>query len=1146
MDENNKKFSSIDKESMAATQRVEKIKRASAGSPLYGLTMIDPKSTPNLWNNKQQVNNTYLSPSSVDNGSNLYWHFTGDNNFDGAYANDDSTLEHMKVEYLMRVAFVKSVKLSKLNDQELFSIAKKMVSQRDDDSPGFKYFISRADNYKQLQKIFNEPEKRYFNQFITDDPSEALSARIVFDNAKMEELIQQNLPNINPEYTEKKFESLINSKTTNLSIKRNYIQFLKNAGKHDVFKNESGKPLGEIHILKDSIDKLKGLSSNKTPMNIKEYINEKIKDNPKLKKTFEYVEELGLGLETPAWANLAWSGNTIDVNHYPKFIIKNKNEEIISNIISKQFEGKKLTAEDHEKVKNQAELTPKEVHLGKDISFYGTDKEILRQYKSFKETLTHEQVKKITNLEALSLYSIEDNKKMGTKSPRSSMTSILNTVGLRPRGSNSKKELNEEDLKDIAYTIIAKRQKYSNPLMINEVKNSLKSHLGNPNLEEITSRLSEHEREQFQDIKNKRSFSDSEEENLKESIIEIISPRYSDSKDPDSLQRISKELTAALKDESLSELEALLNESEKGIYNEAQSTNSSAYTVESLKNAYDNKKKELSKLPKISPSDPNRAEKIERYNNKKSKIEEEISVLKNRLNIINDIRENINKSTYSDDSDFHIPINDENSFFSQYDDICNLYMDYMKDRYGNGIFLKWSAFKEDEEGNLFFDVINKSDQRNAGSIKNPYMPKYRTGGLKQVVVSVQYADGFEEIPQLAKTNLTKATTRSMSPEDIEYIKKRVQMEGLNKISLKEGKTIESPITTEEVDNFLYGISQGKVLVYRIDVDSELKKLDGTIPANLRFFIGSQTAQGRTSSTREMVRQVTYDGGETYVPLKGKGFERIAQEREGKVIDISLSNKDLLPGNENNVKYVIQRAMKDHSININEDFIQASLPSLNDYKPLTQDLMSDKFIEMMQSFSSDGTYVIAPSEQKKLQKYLLELNKNITGTSDDMDPSFQNEEETLLQEQLISRELEEDELEEEDERQDASQEVEEFNDNQNDFSDDYLNSMLENIIKTVDTPKDITEIDINKEITLIDNNTARQPVNNNEWTTVKQPVKQPVNQPVNQPLDNVEEEEQKTFSSKDVSKLLKKYGSSRDDKIKHELITILNFIVNKKD
>lgn len=248
------------------------------------------------------------------------------------------------------------------------------------------------------------------------------------------------------------------------------------------------------------------------------------------------------------------------------------------------------------------------------------------------------------------------------------------------------------------------------------------------------------------------------------------------------------------------------------------------------------------------------------------------SKLRYILVLYKNIRDNINS----------IPHTDVESFYYLYDEICHLYFEYNRERYGDGIMLRFSAFfTEPGRGR----VISPSRVGAPGQTNRPFIPTTLHNDLREVILSVQYAYGTD-IPQLAATSFPSQSSRLLDESNMAKVAERAAQKGLTQVTLIDNVLEERPVPLEELHDFLRQISQNKVLVYRIQKGHKPNPEDGS--AEIVWYAGMRSFGNRYDQSSRVERQV-YDpetGG--LVTISGFGDSRISTGRSAVSKDFKIS------------------------------------------------------------------------------------------------------------------------------------------------------------------------------------------------------------------------------------------------------------------
>ena len=224
------------------------------------------------------------------------------------------------------------------------------------------------------------------------------------------------------------------------------------------------------------------------------------------------------------------------------------------------------------------------------------------------------------------------------------------------------------------------------------------------------------------------------------------------------------------------------------------------------------------------------------------------------LNLFEDIRDNMNSFSHTD----------VNSFFYLYDELCHLYFQYNRERYGDGIMLRFSAFSTDDNGGR---TISINPNGIKGQSNRPFIPTTLHDDLREVIISVHYAYGTE-IPQLAATAFSGNTSFLLDVNIFNRLIEKAKERGIKKLTVDKGQISEKTIPTEELSDFFNRMAKGGVLVYRINTN--LKDSDN---ANIVWYTGMRSFSDRYDE-KSIVTRMVHDG-DKLVPITGYGKSRIS-------------------------------------------------------------------------------------------------------------------------------------------------------------------------------------------------------------------------------------------------------------------------------
>lgn len=209
---------------------------------------------------------------------------------------------------------------------------------------------------------------------------------------------------------------------------------------------------------------------------------------------------------------------------------------------------------------------------------------------------------------------------------------------------------------------------------------------------------------------------------------------------------------------------------------------------------------------------------------------------------------------------------DVNSFFYLYDEICNLYFSYNRDRYGDGIMLQSSAFYDN--GN--FKVISPKSGIIRGRTNRPFIPTTLHDDLREVIISVHYSYGTE-LPQFARTIFPGNSSLLLNKDILEKVLKKSIEKGLKKITVEGGNLIEKTIPVEELIDFFNKLSRGQVLVYRIENSIDPKSNN---KSNIIWYAGLKSFSDRFDE-RSKVKRFVYDDSGKIETIEGYGRSRVS-------------------------------------------------------------------------------------------------------------------------------------------------------------------------------------------------------------------------------------------------------------------------------
>jgi len=231
---------------------------------------------------------------------------------------------------------------------------------------------------------------------------------------------------------------------------------------------------------------------------------------------------------------------------------------------------------------------------------------------------------------------------------------------------------------------------------------------------------------------------------------------------------------------------------------------------------------------------------------------QEATKIKSLLSVYEEIRNNLATVDHRD----------KNSFFYLYDKICEFYFEYNRERYGDGIMIRFSAMAMDKDGNKYIspytDWVRGQDNR-------PFMPVALHDDLREVVISVHYAYGTE-IPQLARTSLPGNSSFVLNPIILNKIIQKAQQKGLKKLTINNDFIQEKEIPIEEMMDFFNKMSKGNVLVYRIN------KNESSGTANIVWYAGLRSFQDRH---KDKTTRIVYNDDGSTSQITGYGKSRIS-------------------------------------------------------------------------------------------------------------------------------------------------------------------------------------------------------------------------------------------------------------------------------
>jgi hypothetical protein len=253
--------------------------------------------------------------------------------------------------------------------------------------------------------------------------------------------------------------------------------------------------------------------------------------------------------------------------------------------------------------------------------------------------------------------------------------------------------------------------------------------------------------------------------------------------------------------------------------------------------------------------------KADSVQNPSEELYEQINQLTERVQLLQYIRDNMNQ----------YPPNHEKSFLRMYDELCNLYLEYNRERYGNGIFLQYSVVGENGPAISFRKMTGGHRGASEGN-KRPFLPSTKAGDMREVIISVRYSKSTP-VPQLARTNLQLVSSRMFNYENI---KQELQKHGIGEVVIDQSGNPQE-VKVQDMDEFFSRVlnNPNRVLVYRIDTDSNNneEEQEGKF-ANLVWYTGLRSFGSRYDSSS--VRKVYEDDGVSTKTIEGYGTPRISQ------------------------------------------------------------------------------------------------------------------------------------------------------------------------------------------------------------------------------------------------------------------------------
>lgn len=336
---------------------------------------------------------------------------------------------------------------------------------------------------------------------------------------------------------------------------------------------------------------------------------------------------------------------------------------------------------------------------------------------------------------------------------------------------------------------------------------------------------------------------------------------------------------------------------------------------------------------------------------------------------------------------------DKRSYFYLYDEICNLYFQYNRERYGDGIMLKSSAFRD--EGNR--KIIGRNPFNTAYQPYRPFIPTALHDDLREVIISVHYAYGTN-FPHFARTSLPKNT--NFSEELLSRIIQKASQEGITKLTVANDKITEEIIVDPAaLQDFFSKLAHGGVLVQRVE---ESQTEDSS---NIIWYTGMRSFTERYDRKNVTIRTVLDDDGELMEYFgygrprvssgdvsNSKNFDDELQKMSLKGVNkgsVSISNKDgsysVYVGP--TLEDVYEYAEKYYGLDYGIDKIRSM--SAKKIKPIPQNIFKEltvgiseaakKEIQKMQNSPEpeDRKVVIPIKTQEQINKWIEEVNKEIS-------------------------------------------------------------------------------------------------------------------------------------------------------------------------
>jgi len=231
--------------------------------------------------------------------------------------------------------------------------------------------------------------------------------------------------------------------------------------------------------------------------------------------------------------------------------------------------------------------------------------------------------------------------------------------------------------------------------------------------------------------------------------------------------------------------------------------------------------------------------------------------LKTTLTYYEMIRDNLNSFGHQD----------VNSFFYLYDELCDLYFSYNRDRYGDGIMLQYSAFY-DNNGHR---TISPDRRPISGRTNRPFIPTTLHDDLREIIISVHYAYGTD-IPHCASTILPGNGSLILDKNMLNKMVEKANEKGIEKLTIQNNMPVVTRIPATELVDFFTKMAKGKVLVFRTkkEIDQDTKEET----SNIVWYAGMRSFADRYDEKLK-TKRIVYDEEDGLIEIEGYGKSRIS-------------------------------------------------------------------------------------------------------------------------------------------------------------------------------------------------------------------------------------------------------------------------------